>query len=228
MPFPAPPPSGVVSSGLRTIFDAATPSILLDESMTPLALPPGATIERLRVLPAMPMDQWSFSAELTELGVGQLPGSFHIFNESQEMVKRAGVRETAMVEVGSPEQRTVYHPDFFDPPLIGGKGAEPRQKPGVIRGGAPVVTIVRDLTPNAPSIVRFARVKSDTDTEKVPVTQATSRGEFMIVIDGMQLTVKSIPDRRRITVSPIRRAPIYIPPSRQTRAVSPRPYTLRR
>lgn len=58
-------PSGVVSSGLklkytrmtRTIFDAAKPSILLDESMTPLVLPPGATIERLRVLPPMPAER---------------------------------------------------------------------------------------------------------------------------------------------------------------------------
>ena len=104
MPFPAPPPSGVVSSGLRTIFDAATPSILLDESMTPLALPPGATIERLRVLPAMPMDQWSFSAELTELGVGQLPGSFHIFNESQQLRPKADLKLLSFLSVGTKQQ----------------------------------------------------------------------------------------------------------------------------
>lgn len=52
-------PEGFVSSGLklkytkmtRTIFNNATPSILVDESLVPLVLPPGATIERVRVLP---------------------------------------------------------------------------------------------------------------------------------------------------------------------------------
>ena len=54
-------PEGVVSSGLklkytkmtRTIVDSAAPSILVDESLAPLVLPPGATIERVRVLPPM-------------------------------------------------------------------------------------------------------------------------------------------------------------------------------
>ena len=54
-------PEGVVSSGLklkymkmtRTIFNKDKPSILIDESMEPLVLPPGATIERVRVLPPM-------------------------------------------------------------------------------------------------------------------------------------------------------------------------------
>ena len=54
-------PEGFVSSGLklkytkmtRTIFNDAAPSILVDESLSPLVLPPGATIERVRVLPPM-------------------------------------------------------------------------------------------------------------------------------------------------------------------------------
>ena len=54
-------PDGVVSNGLklkytkmtRTILSAASPSLLVDESSSPLVLPPGATIERLRVLPPM-------------------------------------------------------------------------------------------------------------------------------------------------------------------------------
>jgi hypothetical protein len=54
-------PDGVVSNGLklkytrmtRTIFNGDKPSILVDETASPLVLPPGATIERVRVLPPM-------------------------------------------------------------------------------------------------------------------------------------------------------------------------------
>ena len=66
-------PEGVVSSGLklkytkmtRTIFADAKPSILVDESASPLVLPPGATIERVRVLPPMFAERQPYPTTVT-------------------------------------------------------------------------------------------------------------------------------------------------------------------
>ena len=107
------------------------------------------------------------------------------------MIKRAGgtpVRETAMIEHAlSAKQRMLYHPDFFYPPVVGGK-ASPREIPGLIRARAPVVSIVRNLTPNAQSVIRFGRNKSG---QIVPVTElavpAIARS-FTIKIEWLQLT----------------------------------------
>lgn len=87
-----------------------------------------------------------------------------------------------MSEFGTPDQRMVYHPDFFFPPMLGGN-ATPRQKP--IRPGSPLVTIDQELTLKTPAVFRFARVKSD--TEKAQVAQGTSREpNFAIAIEKIQ------------------------------------------
>ena len=84
------------------------------------------------------------------------------------MIKRNGltpVRDTPMIEHALSGGRMLYHPDFFYPPVVGGN-ATPREKP-VIRARAPVVSIVRNLTQNAQSVLSFGRFQSG---QIVPVT----------------------------------------------------------
>ena len=105
------------------------------------------------------------------------------------MIKRNGVRDTPMSEFGPPDQRVVYHPDFFFPPMLGGT-ATPRQKPGLIPARSPLVTIDQELTPNTPAVFRFARVKSD--TAKVQVAQGTAREpNFAIAIESINFNVST-------------------------------------
>jgi hypothetical protein len=108
------------------------------------------------------------------------------------MMKRNGrtpVRETAMGDIRTAGgDRTLYHPDFYLAPS--GKGA-PTPIPGKRQASAPVVTIVRGLTPNA--TIKFGRVKSDAGT--VPVAEATApldgRG-FPVKIEWLQFTATLI------------------------------------
>ena len=117
---------------------------------------------------------------------------------SMYMIKRDGStpRDTAMREFGKPDQRMVCHPDFFDffdfvgggP---GGPGGEPRMKRGLLKARTPVVTLLRDLTPGASSVLRFSRFKSDTEPP-VQVAQRTVRATERSVtppIEWMQFTV---------------------------------------
>ena len=100
------------------------------------------------------------------------------------MIKRNGVRDTPMSEFGPPDQRVVYHPDFFYPPVVGGN-ARPREIPGLIGARAPVVSIVRNLTPNAQSVISFGRGKIvPKDVIAVPAIART----FTIKIEWLQLT----------------------------------------
>lgn len=121
------------------------------------------------------------------------------FVSQRVMIKRNGrtpVRDAPMSEFGPPDQRVVYHPDFFFPPMLGGN-ATPRQKPGLIPARSPLVTIDQELTPNTPAVFRFARVKSD--TERVQVAQGTAREpNFAIAIESIKFNVSlpSFPNSR--------------------------------
>jgi hypothetical protein len=110
------------------------------------------------------------------------------------MIKRADVREAAMR--GSPG--SLYHPDFFFPPLLGGKGG-PKQIPGKLKPSAPVVTIVRPLASNAGAEFTFSRVKSD--TAKTQSAKVTTRGRsYNVEIEGIPFSVTLIPDRTRVSL----------------------------
>ncbi len=49
-------------------------------------------------------------AVLTELGVGQLPGSFHIFNESQQLRPKADFKLLSFLSVGTKQQSRLKYP----------------------------------------------------------------------------------------------------------------------
>lgn len=125
------------------------------------------------------------------------------FVSQRVMIKRNGrtpVRDTPLSEFGTPDQRMVYHPDFFFPPMLGGN-AKPRQKP--LPPGSPLVTIDQDLTPNTPAVFRFFRVKFD--TEKAQVALGTSREpNFAIAIEKIQFNVSiaEMPPRFTSKITP--------------------------
>lgn len=104
------------------------------------------------------------------------------------MIKRNGrmpVRDAPMNEIGTPDGRVVYHPDFFLPPMLGGN-ATPRQKP--LPPGSPLVTIDQELTLNTPAVFRFFRVKFDTG--RFQVAHAAPREQnFAIAIEKIQFNV---------------------------------------
>ena len=97
-------PTGIVSNGLklrytrmaRTAYDPdpATTTYLLDESMTPLVLPAGATIERVRILPPLFAERLPYSTS-----IGGNP-TFEIMRVSLDATVAKAIRTYATEEIG--------------------------------------------------------------------------------------------------------------------------------
>ena len=102
-------PTGIVGDELqlrytrmtRTIYVAGTPVALLDESMSPLVLPPGARLEVVRVLPPVFAERSPYGGDLS--GIGGNP-TIVISRVSTDGLVSKSIRTYAPDELGNVNQ----------------------------------------------------------------------------------------------------------------------------